>query len=145
MYWSSQVALQLMGVVDLGGNVPTVLSAQTRDLSYSEFIEAVSAGSVKSVEITGSRISGTYSHGSAQATFETYAPAFSEELLDFLMEKQVDVVARPEPHPRPLSLILLIGLAAVALSVLLHIAARVRRIERALYQLASEQHDEPRS
>ena len=120
-------------------------SAETRPLSYSEFIKAVSAGRIESVEITGSHISGAYSNGDPHATFETYVPSVTGQFLDFLVKHGVTVVARSDPQPGRFSLILIASFGAIAVFILLRISTRVRRIERTLDQLASKQRDEPHS
>ncbi|MBB2973539.1 ATP-dependent zinc metalloprotease FtsH [Mesorhizobium sp. RMAD-H1] len=65
----------------------------SREISYSQFLDDVSNGRVKSVTITGERISGTYSDNGS--TFQTYSPG-DTELVSRLENKGVAITARPE-------------------------------------------------
>ena len=67
--------------------------ANSREVSYSQFIDDVSNGRVKSVTITGERISGSYADNGS--TFQTYSPG-DTGLVSRLEEKKVAITARPE-------------------------------------------------
>jgi cell division protease FtsH len=63
------------------------------EIAYSEFIQNVSAGRVRSVTIAGERITGTYvDNGTA---FQTYSPG-DPTLVSRLEERGVTINARPE-------------------------------------------------
>lgn len=64
-----------------------------RDIAYSEFLQDLDSGRVKSVTIAGERISGTYTDSSAG--FQTYSPGDSN-LVQRLEDKNVTIAARPE-------------------------------------------------
>src|SRR5512142_75787 len=61
-------------------------------LTYSDFVTAVEAGKVKSVTIQGNDVLGKYTDGKS---FRTYRPS-DAQISDMLMEKKVEVSARPE-------------------------------------------------
>ncbi|MFK4825271.1 ATP-dependent zinc metalloprotease FtsH [Paenochrobactrum sp. BZR 588] len=65
----------------------------SREIPYSQFIDDVSNGRVKSVTITGQRVSGSY--GDNSSTFQTYSPG-DTGLVSRLEEKGVTITARPE-------------------------------------------------
>ncbi|PRD43967.1 cell division protein FtsH [Phyllobacterium phragmitis] len=65
----------------------------SREISYSQFIDDVANGRVKSVTITGERISGSYSDNGT--TFQTYSPG-DTGLVSRLEGKGVAITARPE-------------------------------------------------
>ncbi|WP_127597753.1 ATP-dependent zinc metalloprotease FtsH [Nitratireductor alexandrii] len=65
----------------------------SREIAYSEFIQEVSSGRVKSVTISGERITGTYNDGGG--SFQTYSPGDSS-LVTRLEERGVTINARPE-------------------------------------------------
>ncbi|MBA8840078.1 cell division protease FtsH [Ochrobactrum sp. RH2CCR150] len=65
----------------------------SREVSYSQFIDDVSNGRVKSVTITGERITGTFADNGS--TFQTYSPG-DTGLVSRLEEKGVAITARPE-------------------------------------------------
>ncbi|MFH1793392.1 MAG: ATP-dependent zinc metalloprotease FtsH [Pseudomonadota bacterium] len=65
----------------------------SRDVAYSEFLQDVNGGRVKSVTIAGDRITGTYSDSSAG--FQTYSPG-DPTLVQRLEDKNVTINARPE-------------------------------------------------
>ncbi|MFD1199657.1 ATP-dependent zinc metalloprotease FtsH [Brucella gallinifaecis] len=67
--------------------------SNSREISYSQFIDDVSNGRVKSVTITGERISGTLADNGS--TFQTYSPG-DAGLVSRLEEKGVTITARPE-------------------------------------------------
>ncbi len=67
--------------------------ASSREIPYSQFIEDVSGGRVKSVTITGPRIVGNYADNNA--TFQTYSPS-DANLISRLEEKNVAITAKPE-------------------------------------------------
>jgi len=61
-------------------------------LTYSDFVTAVEAGKVKSVTIQGNDVLGKYTDGKS---FRTYRPS-DAQISEMLMEKKVEVSARPE-------------------------------------------------
>ncbi|MCR5856643.1 ATP-dependent zinc metalloprotease FtsH [Mesorhizobium sp. J428] len=65
----------------------------SREVAYSEFLQDVDSGRVKSVTIAGDRISGTYSDSSTG--FQTYSPG-DTTLVSRLEGKNVTINARPE-------------------------------------------------
>ncbi|MFK3667797.1 ATP-dependent zinc metalloprotease FtsH [Ochrobactrum teleogrylli] len=65
----------------------------SREVSYSQFIDDVSNGRVKSVTITGERITGTFADNGS--TFQTYSPG-DTGLVARLESKDVAITARPE-------------------------------------------------
>jgi len=65
----------------------------SREVAYSEFLQDVDSGRVKSVTIAGDRISGTYSDSSSG--FQTYSPG-DTTLVSRLEGKNVTINARPE-------------------------------------------------
>ncbi|MFC4623653.1 ATP-dependent zinc metalloprotease FtsH [Daeguia caeni] len=65
----------------------------SREISYSQFIDDVSNGRVKSVTITGDRITGTLNDNGT--TFQTYSPG-DPSLVSRLESKNVNITARPE-------------------------------------------------
>jgi cell division protease FtsH len=65
----------------------------SREIAYSEFLTDLSAGRVKTVTISGDRISGTYIDNSSG--FQTYSPG-DPSLVQRLEEKGVTITARPE-------------------------------------------------
>ncbi len=67
--------------------------SNSREVSYSQFIDDVSNGRVKSVTITGQRISGTFADNGS--TFQTYSPG-DTGLVSRLESKDVAITARPE-------------------------------------------------
>ena len=64
-----------------------------REVAYSEFLQDVSAGRVKSVTIAGDRITGSYSDNSTG--FQTYSPG-DDTLVQKLEAQKVTINARPE-------------------------------------------------
>ncbi len=67
--------------------------ANSTEIEYSRFLQDVTNGKVKSVTISGDRISGTYTdNGTA---FQTYSPG-DPQLVSRLQEKNVVIAARPE-------------------------------------------------
>ncbi|MBL8584219.1 MAG: ATP-dependent zinc metalloprotease FtsH, partial [Rhizobiaceae bacterium] len=64
-----------------------------REVAYSEFLTDVSSGRVKTVTISGDRITGTYVDNAAG--FQTYSPG-DPTLVSRLEEKGVMISARPE-------------------------------------------------
>ncbi len=67
--------------------------SNSREVSYSQFIDDVSNGRVKSVTITGQRITGTFADNGS--TFQTYSPG-DTGLVSRLESKDVAITARPE-------------------------------------------------
>ncbi|MGH6761327.1 MAG: ATP-dependent zinc metalloprotease FtsH [Phyllobacterium sp.] len=65
----------------------------SREIPYSQFLQDVSNGKVKSVTIAGERITGTFADNSAP--FQTYSPG-DPGLVSRLEEKGVSITARPE-------------------------------------------------
>src|SRR6201991_4095434 len=65
----------------------------SREIAYSEFLTDLSAGRVKTVTISGDRITGTYIDNSSG--FQTYSPG-DPNLVQRLEEKGVTITARPE-------------------------------------------------
>ncbi|MCA1959353.1 MAG: ATP-dependent zinc metalloprotease FtsH [Desulfomonile sp.] len=65
----------------------------SKDLSYSDFRQAVEQGKVKDVELRGDRIRGQYVDGSG--SFKTLAPK-DQELVPALLKKQVEIKVLPE-------------------------------------------------
>ena len=65
----------------------------SRDIAYSEFLQDLSGGRVKSVTISGDRITGSYVDN--QTGFQTYSPG-DPSLVSRLEEKNVIINARPE-------------------------------------------------
>src|SRR5690606_28615945 len=65
----------------------------SRDIAYSEFLQDLSGGRVKSVTISGDRITGSYVDN--QTGFQTYSPG-DPSLVSPLEEKKVIINARPE-------------------------------------------------
>ena len=66
---------------------------QSREVAYSEFLQDVNNGRVRSVTIAGERITGTYSDNSSG--FQTYSPG-DPSLVSRLEERGVTINARPE-------------------------------------------------
>lgn len=62
------------------------------DIAYSQFLDDVESGRVKSVTITDQLISGTYLNG--QGTFQTYAPR-DASYVEVLRRKEVQIAAKP--------------------------------------------------
>ncbi|MGI9365183.1 MAG: ATP-dependent zinc metalloprotease FtsH [Rhizobiaceae bacterium] len=88
---------------------------QTSEIAYSTFIDAVDRDRVKSVTISGDRITGTYKDSSTR--FATYAPQ-DPELVKRLETQNVEITAKPVADGRSsflgmlinwLPLLLLIG------------------------------------
>ncbi|MBX3579070.1 MAG: ATP-dependent zinc metalloprotease FtsH [Rhizobiaceae bacterium] len=65
----------------------------SREIAYSEFLTDLDAGRVKSVVITGDRITGTYTDNATG--FTTYTPG-DPDLVKRLEEKGVTITVRPE-------------------------------------------------
>jgi cell division protease FtsH len=76
-----------------GERSPYVRPNSSRIRAYSQFIDDVSNGRVKSVTITGQRISGTFADNGS--TFQTYSPG-DTGLVSRLESKDVAITARPE-------------------------------------------------
>ncbi|EJM99354.1 ATP-dependent zinc metalloprotease FtsH [Phyllobacterium sp. YR531] len=85
------IALLLIALFNLFQS-PASRSASS-DVPYSQFITDVNSGRVKSVTITGDRITGTYSDNNAN--FQTYSPG-DPGLVGRLESKNVQIAARPE-------------------------------------------------
>jgi cell division protease FtsH len=67
--------------------------ANSTEIEYSRFLQDVTNGKVKSVTITGERISGSYTDNGT--SFQTYSPG-DPNLVSRLQEKNVVIAARPE-------------------------------------------------
>jgi cell division protease FtsH len=65
--------------------------ATTSEISYSQFLERVEAGEVRSVTIAGETVTGQFADGRA---FQTYTPQ-DANLVSRLRERNVDIKARP--------------------------------------------------
>ncbi len=65
----------------------------SREIPYSQFIQDVGAGKVKSVVITGDRITGSF--GDTATAFQTYSPG-DPTLVERLEKQGVTINARPE-------------------------------------------------
>ncbi|MDQ0997083.1 cell division protease FtsH [Phyllobacterium ifriqiyense] len=85
------IALLLIALFNLFQS-PTSRSASS-DVPYSQFITDVNSGRVKSVTITGDRITGTYTDNNSN--FQTYSPG-DPGLVGRLESKNVQIAARPE-------------------------------------------------
>src|SRR5688572_9297284 len=75
--------------------------AQSRrgtEINYSEFLNAVDAGSVSEATLAGNRIYGTMKEGGA--TFTTYAPE-DPSLVERLRKKEIKFKARPSDEDVP--------------------------------------------
>jgi len=66
----------------------------SREVAYSEFLRDVDSGRVRTVTITGERITGTYTDNNQG--FQTYAPPGDNSLVQRLETKNVTINARPE-------------------------------------------------
>ncbi|AOF89557.1 ATP-dependent zinc metalloprotease FtsH [Sinorhizobium sp. RAC02] len=86
------IALLLIALFSMFQTSP----AQTgsREIPYSQFLKEVDSSRVKEVVITGEKIVGSYVE--TGATFQTYAPAGDNTLVQRLEAKNVVVSARPE-------------------------------------------------
>ncbi|WP_421857392.1 ATP-dependent zinc metalloprotease FtsH [Oricola sp.] len=85
------IALMLIALFNMFDNQPQ--SAASRDVAYSQFLDDVASGRVKSVTISGDRISGTYNDSGAP--FQTYSPG-DNTLVERLEGQGVEIRARPE-------------------------------------------------
>ena len=85
------IAVLLIALFNLF-QTPQTRGAST-DVPYSQFLQDVAAGRVKTVTIAGARISGTYSDNSTG--FQTYSPG-DPSLVSRLQDKNVTINARPE-------------------------------------------------
>jgi cell division protease FtsH len=92
LFW---VVLVVVGV--LIWNFSTKFQQHDRPLSFSEFIDWVDKGSVRSVVITGQEISGITKAGEP---FHTYAPTQYEGLGNKLQDKNVNITGK-EPTASP--------------------------------------------
>ncbi len=82
------------------------------ELSYSEFLEKVKDGDVKSVIIKGADIEGLTKDGNQ---FHTYAPN-DPQLIEYLRKYNVEITAKPQPE-EPLWKSILIGWAPMLLLI----------------------------
>ena len=83
------IALIVFGLFNLFSN--TSGERNVIDLTYSQFLDEVEAGSVKDVVIRGSNINGAFDDG---RSFKTYA-ANDPTLVDRLNERGVNISAAP--------------------------------------------------
>ena len=61
------------------------------EISFSQFLDEVGQGNVRSVTITDQQIAGKYNHG---GTFQTYAPS-NASYIDKLETSNVAITAKP--------------------------------------------------
>jgi cell division protease FtsH len=87
MFW-----MVLVVVAVLIWNVSTRFQQNEREVSFSDFMTQVEAGSVARVVIAGQEVSGV---GSNNETFRTYVPTQYEGLANQLVERNVIVDAKP--------------------------------------------------
>ncbi|MCI5074599.1 ATP-dependent zinc metalloprotease FtsH [Oricola sp.] len=85
------IALMLIALFNVFDNQPT--STSSREISYSQFLQDVSSGRVRSVTIAGEQIIGTYSDSGSG--FQTYSPG-DDNLVERLEDRGVEIRARPE-------------------------------------------------
>jgi len=88
------IALLLFALFNLFQNPSQRVRAT--EISYSQFIEQVEKGEIKSVTIREEQITGQTKNGSP---FLTHAPANDPDLLRMLREKKVDVRVKPKEEP----------------------------------------------
>ena len=88
MFWMVLVVVAL-----LIWNVSTRFQQNERQVSFSDFMTQVEAGSVARVVIAGQEVTGV---GSNNETFRTYVPAQYEGLANQLVERNIVVDAKPE-------------------------------------------------
>ena len=84
------IGLLLIALFNLFQNPGPRASGQ--DIAYSQFLNDVDAGRVKSVVIAGQQITGTYTDSSA---FQTFAPQQDADLVKRLEAKGVAITAKP--------------------------------------------------
>ena len=72
-------------------------TASSNEVAYSKFLETVEQGRVKSVTISGDRITGTYTDSNSR--FVTFAP-FDPELVKRLEQEKVEITAKPVTDSR---------------------------------------------
>ncbi|TGV30902.1 cell division protein FtsH, partial [bacterium M00.F.Ca.ET.168.01.1.1] len=65
----------------------------TTDIPYSQFLQDVASGRVKSVTIAGARVFGNYTDNANG--FQTYSPG-DPSLVSRLQDKNVTITAKPE-------------------------------------------------
>src|SRR5512146_1540076 len=78
-------------------NVSTKFQQQDHKISFTEFMSSVDAGNVARVTITGQEITGVTK---GNDTFHTYAPNQFDGLVNKLLDKNVQVIAK-EPTASP--------------------------------------------
>ena len=83
------IAIIVFGLFNLFSN--TSVDRNTVDLTYSQFLDEVEAGSIKDVNIRGNNIEGAYEDG---RSFKTYA-ANDPTLVDRLNDRGVNISAAP--------------------------------------------------
>ena len=82
------MVLLLVTMLRQGGTTPP-------DIAYSEFLEKIDLGEIKSVTIEEGYVTGRYT---TDTEFRTYVPAVTEDLLNKLQTQRVEIVARPKPE-----------------------------------------------
>ncbi len=92
LFW---MVLVVVGV--LIWNFSTNFQGKDQPVSFSHFISMVDAGEVESVTITGNEITGT-TKASPNEKFRTYAPQQYEGLGNKLIERNVQIQAKPEQN-----------------------------------------------
>jgi len=90
LFW---MVLVVVGV--LIWNFSTNFQGKDQPVSFSHFISMVDAGEVEAVTITGNEITGT-TKASPNGEFRTYAPLQYEGLGNKLIERNVQIQAKPE-------------------------------------------------
>jgi len=90
LFW---MVLVVVGV--LIWNFSTNFQGKDQPVSFSHFISMVDAGEVEAVTITGNEITGT-TKASPNEKFRTYAPPQYEGLGNKLIERNVQIQAKPE-------------------------------------------------
>ena len=71
---------------------PCLGQQKTNEIAYSAFLDAVDKSRVKSVTITGDRITGSFTDSSTR--FATYAP-YDPELVKRLETQRVEITVKP--------------------------------------------------
>jgi cell division protease FtsH len=90
LFW---MVLVVVGV--LIWNFSTNFQGKDQPISFSHFISMVDAGEVESVTMTGNEITGA-TKASPNEKFRTYAPPQYEGLANKLIERNVQIQAKPE-------------------------------------------------
>jgi cell division protease FtsH len=93
----------ILALFNLFSGNQTTLSART--LSYSDFIQKVDAGDVRSVTIDGEQLIVKTGDGSQWVTIKPEGEELNNQLVDRLIDKKVDVVAEKQGQSGFMSLI----------------------------------------